>query len=330
MKGLEVSKKFYKEFGEKMLCENFSEIKNKISVGLIGAGSECFSYDDDVSTDHDFDPGFLMFIPDDFDDKTIFKLEHAYSKLPKEFMGYKRNALSPVGGNRRGVKKISDFLYEKTGSRDGNLTLYDYLKIPEESLAEVVNGEIWSDESKVLTKIRLKLMVLPDDIRLKKLAGDILLMAQAGQYNFKRCIEHSEYGAAKLALYEFIKSTIHATFLLNEVYMPYYKWQFRALRDLSWPNALMTEKITNGSDVDEFNNMSFEDKLIYFLNLDEEDIQSTIVLKRIEKIAEIFINRLKKDMLSTSPSNYLEPHAYEINNKIKNNDLRNMHILAAV
>ena len=330
MKGLEVSKKFYKEFGEKMLCENFSEIKNKISVGLIGAGSECFSYDDDVSTDHDFDPGFLMFIPDDFDDKTIFKLEHAYSKLPKEFMGYKRNALSPVGGNRRGVKKISDFLYEKTGSRDGNLTLYDYLKIPEESLAEVVNGEIWSDESKVLTKIRLKLMVLPDDIRLKKLVGEILLMAQAGQYNFKRCIEHSEYGAAKLALYEFIKSTIHATFLLNEVYMPYYKWQFRALRDLSWPNALMTEKITNGSDVDEFNNMSFEDKLIYFLNLDEEDIKSTIVLKRIEKIAEIFINRLKKDMLSTSPSNYLEPHAYEINNKIKNNDLRNMHILAAV
>ena len=330
MKGLEVSKKFYKEFGEKMLCENFSEIKNKISVGLIGAGSECFSYDDDVSTDHDFDPGFLMFIPDDFDDKTIFKLEHAYSKLPKEFMGYKRNALNPVGGNRRGVKKISDFLYEKTGSRDGNLTLYDYLKIPEESLAEVVNGEIWSDESKVLTKIRLKLMVLPDDIRLKKLAGEILLMAQAGQYNFKRCIEHSEYGAAKLALYEFIKSTIHATFLLNEVYMPYYKWQFRALRDLSWPNALMTEKITNGRDVDEFNNMSFEDKLIYFLNLDKEDIKSTIVLKRIEKIAEIFINRLKKDMLSISPSNYLEPHAYEINNKIKNNDLRNMHILAAV
>ena len=330
MKGLEVSKKFYKEFGEKMLCKNFSEIKNKISVGLIGAGSECFSYDDDVSTDHDFDPGFLMFIPDDFDDKTIFKLEHAYSKLPKEFMGYKRNVLSPVGGNRRGVKKISDFLYEKTGSRDGNLTLYDYLKIPEESLAEVVNGEIWSDESKVLTKIRLKLMVLPDDIRLKKLAGEILLMAQAGQYNFKRCIEHSEYGAAKLALYEFIKSTIHATFLLNEVYMPYYKWQFRALRDLSWPNALMTEKITNGRDVDEFNNMSFEDKLIYFLNLDEEDIKSTIVLKRIEKVAEIFINRLKKDMLSISPSNYLEPHAYEINNKIKNNDLRNMHILAAV
>ena len=330
MKGLEISKKFYLEFGEKMLTENFPEIIDKVAIGLIGSGSECFGYDDSVSTDHDFDPGFQIFIPDDFDDKIIFKLKRAYDKLPMEFLGFKRAVLSPVGGNRRGVKKISDFLLEKTGTVDGNLTLYDYMRVPEESFAEITNGEIWRDDSKLLTKIRMKFLVLPKDILLKKLAGTLLLMAQSGQYNFKRSILHNEIGAAKLALYEFVKNTIHATFLLNEVYMPYYKWQFRALRNLSWPNDFIASDNNAIEDIDSFARMTLEEKLIYFLSIDEKNIKDEGIIGKIELIASMFINKLKSNELSKSPSDYLEPHAYEVNNKIKNNDLRNLHILAAV
>ena len=330
MKGLEISEKFYIEFGEKMLTENFPEIIDKVAIGLIGSGSECFGYDDSVSTDHDFDPGFQIFIPDDFDDKITFKLKRAYDKLPMEFLGFKRAVLSPVGGNRRGVKKISDFLLEKTGTVDGNLTLYDYMRVPEESFAEITNGEIWRDDSKLLTKIRMKFLVLPKDILLKKLAGTLLLMAQSGQYNFKRSILHNEIGAAKLALYEFVKNTIHATFLLNEVYMPYYKWQFRALRNLSWPNDFIASDNNAIEDIDSFARMTLEEKLIYFLSIDEKNIKDEGIIGKIELIASMFINKLKSNELSKSPSDYLEPHAYEVNNKIKNNDLRNLHILAAV
>ena len=60
MKGLELAEKFYYEYGENMLNDNFSHIKNHIAVGLVGSGSECFGFDDEISRDHDFEPGFVF------------------------------------------------------------------------------------------------------------------------------------------------------------------------------------------------------------------------------------------------------------------------------
>ena len=235
MKGIELSEKFYLEFGAPMLHQNFSEIENLIAVGLAGSGSECFGYDDEISRDHDFEPGFCLFLPDEdiIDSQTAFALERAYSKLPKEFMGFKRNSLNPVGGNRHGVIRIAEFFKEKTGNADGNLSLKDWFFIPEQSLLEATNGKVFRDDSGKFTAIREKLAYMPEDVRLKKLAGNLLVMGQAGQYNYKRCVLRGETAAAQLALTEFVKSALNAVFLINRKYIPYYKWSFRALKDLN-------------------------------------------------------------------------------------------------
>ena len=65
MKGLELAEKFYNEFGKKMIDENFSHIKEYLAIGLVGSGSECFGFDDEISHDHDFEPGFCLFLPDE-------------------------------------------------------------------------------------------------------------------------------------------------------------------------------------------------------------------------------------------------------------------------
>ena len=333
MKGLELSKNFYIEHGTPMLDAEFPNLVDKIAVGLIGAGSECFGYDDLVSTDHDFDPGFLMFIGDDIDDDTKFKLERAYAKLPRIYKGYERTMISPVGGNRRGVKRVSEFLKEKTGTNNGKLDIYQWMSIDEEYLAELTNGEIWRDDSKIISNIRLKLSTFPEDIKLKKLAGSILLMAQSGQYNFERCVSHDELGAARLALYEFVNATMHAAFLLNEVYMPYYKWKFRSLRDLSWPKNFKIKSELNyieGIEDDSTVDVPFEKMLISLLNISDDKMFSNKVSRDIETIARVFVDRLKYENLTNRDDAYLEGHAYEINNKIKDNDIRNMHILSAV
>ena len=313
MKGIEISKAFYEEFGIPMIRQEFPGLESRLAFGLAGAGSECFKYDDEVSKDHDFDPGFLIFIPDDIDDDIKFKLERAYAKLPREYKGLRREIMSPVGGNRRGVKRVSDFLKEKTGTTDGNLSIYDWFNIPEESLAELTNGEIWRDDSKIISNIRLKLSTFPEDIKLKKIAGELLIMAQSGQYNYERCVSHNEFGAAKLALHEFVNASIHVAFLFNEVYMPFYKWKFRALRDLSWPK-----------------NFKFEQKLEDLLSVTDDKIFNDKVSTDINLVANLFIERLKLEGLSDRSEVYLERHAYEVNNKIKDNDIRNMNILAAV
>ena len=67
-----------------MIREQFSEGEGRIAAGLTGSGSECYGYDDEVSADHDFEPGFCLFLPgeDVLDRRTAFLLERAYAKLP--------------------------------------------------------------------------------------------------------------------------------------------------------------------------------------------------------------------------------------------------------
>ena len=113
MKGLDLCRAYYTRFGAPMIKENFSDIESELCFGLVGSGSECFGYDDEISKDHDFEPGFMIFVPDGIDEKTLFLLERAYAKLPKEFMGYRRSPISPVGGARRGVIRTSDSIKKR-------------------------------------------------------------------------------------------------------------------------------------------------------------------------------------------------------------------------
>ena len=105
MNGLQLSKEYYETYGKPMLEENFPDLLPYLAVGFTGSGSERWGFDDEVSRDHDFEPGFCLFLPDEsiVDAKQEFRLERAYAKLPKEFMGVKRQPMSPVGGNRNGV-----------------------------------------------------------------------------------------------------------------------------------------------------------------------------------------------------------------------------------
>ena len=313
MKGIELSKAFFEEYGKPMLEAEFPELMPYLCAGLFGSGSECFGFDDDISTDHDFEPGFCLFLPDEsvVDRRQAFLLERAYAKLPKEFMGARRSLLSPVGGARRGVLRTDEFFLEKIGSANGELTAQQWLTVPEHALAEATNGVIFFDNYGEVTKIREALSKYPEDIRRKKLAGNLLLMAQAGQYNFKRCIDHGEPAAAQLAVNEFVNSAMNAIFLLNNNYKPYYKWSFRALRALP--------------------KLSLEAEIMEFLlttNNDGEMAEEKYYA--IEGIAADIIDELADQGLTGAICGDLEKHAYSVNDGIENAELRNMHVLAAI
>lgn len=313
MKGLELSRGFYNEYGRPVLMAQFSSVLPLISVGLMGSGSECLGYDDEVSRDHDFEPGFCIFIPDEsvLDRRTAFLLERAYAKLPKEYLGVKRSPLSPVGGNRHGVIPLSSFVREKTGTPDGKLTVGNWLTVPEQSLLELTNGEVFFDGSGELTEIRHRLSYLPEDVRLKKLAGEPLIMGQSGQYNYHRCISRGETAAAQLCINEFVKAAMHTAFLLNKKYMPYYKWSFRALRELDTLSCLAPEL----------------ESLITTPNSPDTVPQKA---EAVNRIAMSVISELRRLCLTKFEGDALEGHAYSVNGMISDGQIRNMHILAGI
>lgn len=233
MKGIELSRAYFETFGKAML-ERFPDVLPHVAAGVAGSGSEWLGFDDETSRDHDFGPGFTVFLPgeDVVSRRQEFLLERAYAALPDAFMGVQRQKLSPVGGNRFGIRRTSDFFRETVGEENGALSQEAFLRIPEQYLLEATNGAVFYDGSGAFTKIREALSRLPDDVRLKKISGELVRLGQAAPYNFERCLRHHETGAAELALVEFAEAALHLAFLLNRQYMPFYKWRFRAAKAL--------------------------------------------------------------------------------------------------
>lgn len=313
MQGLELSRRYFEAYGAPMLRTCFPDWAERLAVGLVGSGSECFGFDDAVSRDHDFEPGFCVFLPeeDELDRKTEFQLEQAYAALPKEFLGFSRPKLSPVGGSRRGVIRLGDFLEARTGSRDGSLSLERWLRLEEQYLAEIVNGELFRTGDGRFAALRQRLSRQPADVRRKKLAGRLLLMAQAGQYNYPRCLAHGEPAAAQLAVGEFVRHAIAAVFLLNEQYLPYYKWQFRALRRL----PLLGEEA---------------ETLELLLTTDNGPVMARAKQDLIEGLSAALIAVLQDQGLTEAVCGDLEKHAWSVNDRVADPALRNAHILSAV
>ena len=54
MKGLELSRAYYEEYGKPMIDTQLAQYKPYLAAGLVGEGSECLGFDDELSTDHDF------------------------------------------------------------------------------------------------------------------------------------------------------------------------------------------------------------------------------------------------------------------------------------
>ena len=313
MKGLELAGKYYETFGAPMIREQFPEIEGCIAAGLTGSGSECYGYDDEVSGDHDFEPGFCLFLPgeDIVDRRTAFQLERAYAKLPAEFEGYTRQKMVPAGGQRRGVFRREEYYREKIGCLPEEMTDGKWLSMPDWALAEAVNGRIFRDDVGEMTRGREILRNMPEDIRKKRMAGHLLMMAQSGQYNYRRCLKHGETGAAQLAAGEFVNHTIFMAFLLEKKYRPYYKWSFRALRELPGGEDLARSLewlLSTGNDEG-----IAEDK--YFC---------------MEGIASDVIEKLQEQGLTQAVCGDLEKHAYSVNDEIGESGIRNLNILCCV
>ena len=292
-----------------MLEREFGEAAGRIAVGRAGHGSECFGYDDAISRDHDYFTGFQLWITGEDERAFGFRLERAYAKLRKEFPpdgDSDPTGSSALGDTEDGVSVIGDFYRRHIGFSGAPENWRQWLYTPDHAFAEAVNGAVFRDDLGVLSGIRETIRSgMPDDVRRKKIAARAVFMAQSGQYNYMRCLRHGEAGAAALALGEFVRNAAGMVFLLNHRFAPYYKWVFRAMRDLP--------KLGSCSD-----------RLSALLT---DGVSGEAKAGQIECLCAEIASELRAQGLSDRDDVYLEPHAFAVQSGIRDREVRELHIM---
>lgn len=292
LSGLELARKYYETYGKPMLLSRFPNYIDRIAVGLVGPGSECFGFDDSLSTDHDFGPSFCLWLTDDDYEKIGTELQAAYDNLPASFAGYSPRNTTSRGAGRVGVLRISSFYESILGLTPEEINGKQWYHLPEHLLATATNGEVFQDGLGIFSSIRSSLHAYyPQAIWLQKLATEAANMAQAGQYNYPRCMKRGDTVAASFSLQEFLRATIAMAHLLNKTYTPYYKWMFTSLKSLPILSELAPQLQT-----------------LCELGCHEAEQKITI----IEQICSKVILELQKLRISNETSDFLEDHVETI------------------
>lgn len=320
-RGLDVSRDFFQSWGQPVLEEVFPEAYPRMAVGLVGEGSECFGFDDLISTDHDYEPAFCIWLSDGDYAKIGKDVQEVYAALAQEVC-QQSNLHLPQNAHRHGVMKTSDFYRRFLHTATVPTEPLAWLQLPEEYLATATNGEVFYDGLGEFSGIRQELLAYyPEDVRRKKIAARAIAMAHAGQCNFARMMRRHDTVAASFALHEFIKNTCSLVYLLNKKYAPYYKWLWRGMEKLSLLPQIKDELVELSRCQLDIRNWPGRREVYEELNENDRIIQL------VELIAAQVIEELHRQGLSSSEDDYLEGHAYAILSGIKDERIRSLPVM---
>ncbi len=305
MNGLTLAEQYFHEYGLPMILKDFPLHAERIACGLVGDGSECFGFDDELSRDHDWGPGFCIWVTDEDYDDIAKELIQKYKQLPETFLGFGPRRQSDWGNERIGVFEIGNFYSRYIGYKSVPQNNEEWMIVPESALAAATNGKVFYDPFGEFSSIRNQLLQFyPDDVRLKKMAARCMTIAQSGQYNLGRCIKREDQFAIRYAETKFCIDVISLIFLLNRRYTPFYKWMSRALVELPRLGKEIFEKIEILIKTSDFR----------------------LKPDMVEEICSMIISELNAEGLTDSSSTFLLDHGPIIQSKIKDKELRKRNV----
>jgi hypothetical protein len=202
-----------------------------MAVGLVGNGSECFGYDDEISRDHDWGVDFFIWLSES--DREMIPQVAAFKKrlfeeTPPEFIRERSEYGALIS-----VMTAGDFYKQLIGFPEGPDQIKQWRIVPEENLSMTVNGRVFYDGDGRFTKTREKLLqYYPEDLRRKRMAARCMALAQTGQYNYIRMSQRQDWVTVQAVLTRFCENAAGIVFLLNRTFRPFYKWAYRKLNEL--------------------------------------------------------------------------------------------------
>jgi hypothetical protein len=306
MGALELSKAYFWEIGEPALKRDFGELYERLAVGLVGNGSDRYGFDDETSQDHDWGVDFYLWTSEADRDhlgalndwKTQLFAEHPPSSVAKRSQ-YCLAVTATTAG---------DFYRQLIGVPDRPQTLGEWVRVPDENFSLATNGQVWVDGSGEFSAIRERLLeYYPEDLRRKRIAAKCMEIAQSGQYNHLRMARRGDVVTTRVTLSRFTEAVIALVFLLNKVYRPYYKWEYRMMGSLPILGAAVAEPLRRLA-----------------LSPDFSDHQLQVQSNDIELICQLLIAELKTQNLAHSSDDFMTTQGQEVQAGITSESLRNM------
>ena len=313
MKGLELAEKYYESYGRPMLETKFADIIDQAAVGLVGQGSECLGFDDEISMDHDYGPSFCIWLPRNVYERYGAQMQAEYESLPQEFMGFSARVEEEQGHGRVGVLCLEDFYAGILGRDMVPDTVQEWLDVDEANLAAATNGKVFEDRLGKFSEIRDKLLkYYPREVWIRRLVQSLAKTAQSGQYNYARAMKRGERITAELALVDFIRQSMQVVYMINRKYAPYEKWMRRGMDELPICSEIgnMLDLLYTISDPAEAWEGVAPEEYIYNLNTNDGRILI------IEAVCNIIVQELNEMGLSDRQDNFLQNHLQTLLEKI--------------
>ncbi|KFI93833.1 putative tetratricopeptide repeat-containing domain protein [Bifidobacterium saguini DSM 23967] len=340
--GLKLAREFWNQVGKPMVVQRYSQYAGRIAVGLVGHGSECYGFDDRYSQDHDFGPRFCLWLNDEDYAAIGEQLQADYEALTRDFTVDEQGTVhftgdvqstaantsedadnsqrfSPTtpraqGASRRdGVFRIGDFFasitgYTKAPAQDAP---HEWLMLDEATLAAATNGAVFQDPTGEFSAVRQGFKDMPEDVRLSLISKRLGMIAQAGQYNLSRSLKRGDGAAAWLSINEFVQATASLVFLINKPlivgYLPYYKWQFAALRKLSGSMfALLPDICEQLETVMRLSSAACYGGASFGEGGKGSEPAVEVIANTVEHIAAEIVKELQREGLTSSSETFLE------------------------
>lgn len=237
IQGLTLSGLFYEEIVGPLWGKYFPHVP--YSAAIIGSGSEVLGFDTSQSSDHHWGPRLMIFLKEE-DLRQYREKIHAFfcEHLPYSFKGFSTNFGSPdtIGvqllqeidsgpvNHRIELLTFEGFFLDYLGIDPlGEISVRDWLMLPEQLLLTVTRGAVYHDGIGELQKIRQKLRYYPDDVWRYLLASQWQRISQEEAF-VGRCGDVGDELGSRLIAARLIRDLMKLCFLMERCYAPYNKW----------------------------------------------------------------------------------------------------------
>lgn len=304
---LEQCMAFYEKYGKEMIHAHFPEYEERIAIGLVGEGSDCYGFDDEISKDHDYEVGFCMWLTEEDYKKIGKSLTEEYDKILSAFSRQQGKRL--FLRQRRGVFSVNAFYNGLLGTKydfEGGGS-FSYEDIPEFCLAAATNGKVFRDDYGLFSKVRETLLqYYPEELWRKKLAQGMHEFSQYAQSNYARMMARKDILTANLCKMKAVEVTMDLLYLLQRKFAPYYKWKKKGLEKDSFSVKVLTllEKIAAlPNQTAAWENTKYSSEVVHTKD-------SCICL--FEEVAGLLLEELKRQNLVKGEDVFLESYIGQI------------------